>query len=37
MTESNIKEFKEEDKIEELGNKICKFVEYHKGGNQNYG
>ena len=28
MTESNIKNFKKEDKIEELGDKICKYVEY---------
>ena len=28
---TRIRIFKEEDKIEELGNKICKFVEYHEG------
>jgi len=25
-----IKDFKEVDKIEELGNKICRFVDYHE-------
>jgi len=31
MTESNIKDFKKEDKIKELSNKICRFVEYYEG------
>ncbi|MBA7548089.1 hypothetical protein ES705_40535 [subsurface metagenome] len=30
MTESNIKNFKKEDKIKELGNKICRLVDYHE-------
>ena len=28
---TKIKGFRKVDKIEELGNKICKFVEYHEG------